>query len=145
MIVPRNEALLLNGPEQRVFGNAYSFSIGAADDETQKRYFQERKAAVDEGEVAWVSRTLDADHGVVADLYRDRGVVATMVFDFDTDTASVYITSEGGEFGNTTLCDQVTFDEAVTNAETFADPDLELSPDDIAVWGQDGADEVYGH
>lgn len=67
-------------PEQRVFGGAFSLSQGVPDEEKRKKYFQERQAEVAEGKTTWLSRTMDGERGVVADLYRDSKIVATLAF-----------------------------------------------------------------
>ena len=106
-------------PEQVVFGGAFSFSRGESDDDTKKAFFTERVASITEGAKTWLPRTLNADHGVCADLYKDGIVVATLDFYYDDQSASVYTTSEGGSFGDTTLCDRVSFAEAVATADQF--------------------------
>lgn len=107
-------------PEQVVFGDTFSFATGEGNEETKKVFFTERVASIREGATTWLPRTLDADRGVCADLYKDGKVVATLDFDYDDYSASVYTTSEGGSFGDTTLCDRVSFAEAVAAAEQFA-------------------------
>ena len=106
--------------EQRVFGDAFSFSKGMSDERTQQKFFEERVRLVSQGEIIWLPRTLDEEGGVAADLYGTREIVATLNFDYDTHSASVYVTSEGGKYGDTVLSDRVTFDEAVVEAEKFA-------------------------
>lgn len=68
----------------------------------------------------WLARTSDADNGVCADLYSRSAVVATLDFDYDDGSATVYTTSECGSFGDTVLCDRIPFDKAVDIAEQFA-------------------------
>lgn len=106
-------------PEQIVFGSAFSFAHGESDEDTKKAFFTERVASIKEGAKTWLPRTLDADHGICADLYKDGKVIATLVFDYDDNSASVYTTSEGGSFGDTSLCDRVSFAEAVAAADQF--------------------------
>jgi len=106
-----------NSPEQSVFGEAFSFGSGRADDETVSTFFANRIKDVRGGSKIWLPRTLDADSGVTADLYEDGRVVATLVFEYEDNAASVYTTSPGGSFGDTALCDRVAFAEAVTAAE----------------------------
>jgi hypothetical protein len=106
-----------NSPERTVFGEAFSFASGRADDGTVKSFFEERVGAIKEGSKAWLPRTLDADSGVTADLFKDGHVAATLVFEYEDMAASVYTTSPGGAFGDTALCDRVAFDVAVETAE----------------------------
>lgn len=103
-------------PEQRVFGNAFSLSSGPADNETQVQFFRERINTIRTARVGWLPRVLDADHGVVADLFKDGQLAATLVVDYDTDLSDVFGT------GETTLCSQVPFDEAVVTAEQLLLP-----------------------
>lgn len=107
-------------PEQRVFGDAFSLAHGQADEATKKAFFEERFGVLKETESGWLPRTLDADRGVAADLYKARAIAATLDFDYDTHLADVYVTSEGGTYGDTALCSQVPFDDAVVAAEQFA-------------------------
>ena len=107
-------------PEQRVFGEAFSLNNGVADEATQKVYFEERVASVVEGKTTWLSRTMDGERGIVADLYKGRKIVATLHFDYDVLLTSVYTKKEGGSLGDNALCDEVTFDNAVAEAEKFA-------------------------
>lgn len=62
-------------------------------------------------------RTLDSDYGIVADLFKGREPVATLVFAYDVQAATVFVTSPGGDFGDTTLCALVSFGEAVEASE----------------------------
>ena len=106
--------------EQRVFGNAFSLDTRTVTGEDALReYVSERIALIESGETTWLARTLDADNGVCADLFSQSAVVATLEFDYDDGAAIVYTTSEGGSFGDTTLCDRVPFDDAVEAAEQF--------------------------
>jgi hypothetical protein len=106
-------------PEQRVFGDAYSLVGGVADLEVQRRYFEERKLLIYHGHTTWLSRALDDEQRVCADLYKDRRVIATLDFNFDTNLATVFTTSEGGSVGDTFLCGEVQFQDAVTAADQF--------------------------
>ncbi len=108
-------------PEQVVFGNAFSFKDGAGQEDAVKAFFEERVANIQTGAKTWLPRTLDADGGVCADLFKDGKVAATLNFDYDDYSASVYTTSEGGSFGDTTLCDRVSFAEAVAAANQFVE------------------------
>lgn len=107
-------------PEQRVFGDAFSFQDGVADDTIVQSFFKQRFEEIRNGTTAWMPRILDADGGIAADLYVDNSKSATLHFEYETQKASVYVTSSGGEPGDTTLCDQVEFGEAVEQAEQFA-------------------------
>lgn len=106
-------------PEQIVFGNYFSFIDDESQEDTIKAFFEERVASINAGAKTWLPRAFDADSGVCADLFIDGRLVATL--DYDYDTASVYATSEGGIFGDTTLCDHVSFAEAVAKADRFAE------------------------
>jgi hypothetical protein len=111
---------VINGassPEQVVFVSAYSFAHGESDEDTNRAFFTERANSVKEGAKTWLPRTLDAYPRVCADLYIDGKIAATLVFDYDDNSASVYTTSEGGSFGDTSLCVQISFAEAVAAAE----------------------------
>jgi hypothetical protein len=107
-------------PEQAVFGNIFSIEAGIGQEDMVNAFFEERKAAIVSGAKTWLPRTLDADSGVCVDLYKAGKVVATLNFDYEDYSATVYTTSEGGNFGDTTLCDQVSFAEAVASADQFA-------------------------
>ncbi len=106
-------------PEQIVFGDAFSFAGGEGQEDAVKALFEERVTSIQAGSKTWLPRTLDADSGVCADLYKDGKVVATLNFDYGDYSASVYTTSEGGSFGDTTLCDRVSFADAVALADQF--------------------------
>ena len=106
-------------PEERVFGNAFSFESGRSNRETVEAFFRERIDGVHAGDQVWLPRILGAGRGAAADLYRNRQLIATLHFDYDIMQAAVYTTSEGGVYGDTVLCDLVTFDEAVETAEQF--------------------------
>lgn len=106
--------------ERLVFGEAFTFKGGVSQDgDLVKSFFEERIAGVESGEVSWLPRTLRADGGICVDLFKDGVVQATLHFDYEGSSATVYATSEGGDFGDTILCDHVTFDEAVFAAEQF--------------------------
>lgn len=107
-------------PVQRVFGDAFSLAVGAADEETQDAYFEAREAEITARETTWVARTFGWDHGVVADLYRNGEPVATLDFEHGTQLASVYTISPGGKYVDTALCNEAAFNEAVVAAEEFA-------------------------
>ncbi len=105
-------------PQERVFGSAFNFGAGAADEQVQSLYIQERSLQVSEGEIAWLARTLDGEGGVCADLYQGGSIAATLDFEYELGTATVWVTEE--VFGDTALCENVSFDEAVQQAEQFA-------------------------
>jgi len=107
-------------PEQVVFGNAFSFANGESDEGIIKEFFTERLTSIKEGAVTWLPRALDSDSGVCADLYKEGKVAATLVLDYESLAASVYATNENGNFGDVTLCDQVSFADAVAAAEQSA-------------------------
>jgi hypothetical protein len=108
-------------PEEAVFGNAFSFSNGLAQGDAVNTFFEERVASVKSGAKTWLPRTLDADHGICADLYKDGKVIATLDFDYDDNSASVYTTSEDGNFGDTTLCDRASFADAVAAVDKYVE------------------------
>lgn len=114
------EALQDNSVEKRVFGEAFSFKNGRADDDICQVYFEDRMVRLQNGETVWVARNLDSDTGVVADLYSERKVVATVDYDYDTFSTDAYYTDGDESFGNVLLCHQVSFEEAVKLAEQHA-------------------------
>lgn len=109
--------------EQIVFGDAFTFANGPSDEETQKAFFTKRLKDILDGGTAWLPRMLDdeaSESGICADLIVKRRVVATVMFDYAEKSATVYTTSETGVYGDTTLCDRVSFAEAVAAAQQLA-------------------------
>jgi len=115
-------------PEERVFGVTFRLSSGAVEDTAAyNQYVEDRIRARIDGQLVWLARTLDGEDGVVADYYKGRKCIATLVFDYDTRGADVYITTDNGQHGvgNVRLCEQVPFNDAVEIAEAFAgDPQI---------------------
>ncbi len=108
-------------PEERVFGNAFSLKNGVNSPEAKEQYFMERISMLRDGQTVWVSRSMDSDGGIVADLFKAGKVVALLEFDYSMGMAYVYATSEGGQFGDITLANETSFDTAVNEAEKFAE------------------------
>lgn len=109
--------------ESRVFGDIFSVTgrpIGSPSREKITEYISGQMivAHVQQGQ-AWVPRDLTSEYGVVADLYVGGRILALLSFEYDTQTTSVYTTSEGGDFGDTVLCEDVSIDRAVVEAEEF--------------------------
>ena len=103
--------------EYRVFGDAYSLKDGMADEETRLSFFTSRLEQI----LTWLPRTLESDSGIAADLYKNSKIIATLVFEYDQGLASVYTVSSESPLVGTTLLDNVSFSDAVTAAELFAD------------------------
>lgn len=107
--------------EQRVFGHAFSLETRTATgEEAEREYVLGREKLIESGGSTWLARTLHSERGIFADLYRDRAIVASLLYDYDDGMATVYTTSEDGAFGDTVLCDRMPFDDAVELAERFA-------------------------
>ena len=102
--------------EERVFGNAYSLSSGRAGDEVVSEFFGDRVKQVRETGTGWIPRALDSDFGVVADLFRDGTVIATVEQDFESVVANLYITFEGQSEDRTAIPAE-SFEDAVATAE----------------------------
>jgi hypothetical protein len=109
--------------ESRLFGDIFSVTgrpTGSPSQEKITDYISGQMivAHVQQGR-AWVPRDLTGEYGVVADLYVGGRVLALLSFEYDTQTAFVYTTSEGGNFGDTVLCEDVSIDRAIVEAEEF--------------------------
>ncbi len=107
--------------EYRVFGDAYSLKDGMSDEETRLSFFTSRLEQINSGALTWLPRTLESDSGIAADLYKNSKIIATLVFEYDQGLASVYTVSSESPLVGTTLLDNVSFSDAVTAAELFAD------------------------
>jgi hypothetical protein len=110
-------------PEERVFGGLFTFRHGCTDTDSdmESAVLTERVRILKEGGVAWLPRfVLNADNGVAAQLFKASTEVALLHFEYDTQLADVYTTSPGGVYGDTSLCSQIPFDDAVVAAERYA-------------------------
>ena len=106
--------------EQRVFGEAFSFSNSrSVSPQDVAQYFKERDAAIEAGDMVWKVRTFDRRTGTVADLYRNTGIAAIMLYDI-IQGGSAYGSSQLVGYHDTTLCEGATFADTVAKAEEFA-------------------------
>lgn len=111
----RSEAEIL------VFGDAFSFQYGQADEDTVNSFFKQRVNEIANGATAWLPRELDVDTGVVVDLYKNRKLVTTIDFEYELQVADVYVASTGSQAPDKMLYSQLTFDEAVAKATEYAE------------------------
>jgi hypothetical protein len=106
--------------EERVFGDAYSFETGEGDIATVHRFLTARKSDIADGKTTWLPREFDEERGAVVELYKDKDVAATLIFDKIAGEASVYMSGIDGAANDTTVVVNVSFAEAVEAAERFA-------------------------
>jgi hypothetical protein len=106
-------------PEQRVFGEAFSLETYAADEETVDRVKKEKYERLANGEQVWIPMTLDADSGVVAELFKNHVLVASVDYRYIPRNAVLYtyLNNCGGRI----VQERIPFDEAVVAAEALAD------------------------
>lgn len=114
-----SEILNESSPQKRVFGEVFSIDSCAPVSSDHYKFFEDRLKSVREKEDVWLPRTLDSERGVVADLFSNGHIVATLVFDYDTDSASVYTSSAAGKFGDKSIFDNGNFNDAVIEAENY--------------------------
>lgn len=109
-------------PKERVLGNDFALDGRTFfSKEQERRYFEDRIARRALGEMVWIVRNFDSCDGFTADLSRGALTFATLSHEYDENHSDVYITTgDGSVFGNETLCEAVSFEEAVLKAEEYA-------------------------
>ena len=113
----------LTSYEQRVFGEAFSFSQGPANELIQQQFLKERtELIIEAGNLGWIPHSLDmySENGITADLYKNGRIIARLEFNYMTRLADVYALGVGNRFNDEPLCSEVAFEDAVINAEQFA-------------------------
>jgi len=103
-----------------VFGDAFSFENGESDPATVTAFARERLEARENGETVWIPRSFGSEARIVADLWSDRKMIATLDVEYETNLLSrVYVVANDGQHSDTILCDGVSFVEAVQTAEQY--------------------------
>ena len=129
----QSENAVQQNAEQRVFGDAFTFSEGVASPEAVAKYFEERDKAIAAGDIVWKVRGEFQKTGIIADLYRNTGTAAIMLYDIEKG-GTAYGTSRLIGQGDTTLCEGTGFEETVDIAEDFvinASKQDEISEEDL--------------
>ena len=104
--------------EEKVFGAAYSFVDGFSDEETLDSYHIGMLKRAMRGQSVWVPKFALEENKVYAELYKNYLNVAMVEYDISLGLASVYkIDAEDATL--LMVADQVTFDIAVSTAESF--------------------------
>ena len=115
--------------EKRVFGEAYSFTGGVADESVVQEYFAERIKQLGNRKPTWIARSFEAGphsydgprlETLVADLYWYSTVVGTVILDTIIGTATGYHVTTDGTYRKEPLCSDVPFEEAVRDVSLLA-------------------------
>jgi hypothetical protein len=123
-------------PQQRVFGNVFDLSNPSVHVDPDQLYvFQAtRDETISDGATCWRPRDFEfefvgynkptlkisEERIVKADLYRKRSVIVTLEFNQSTRLANLYASCALDESGRTVIGYEMSFDDAVIDAEEFA-------------------------
>ena len=116
----REPLSLVPNPGDRVFGHFYSMQRNELTGEMINTIFTTQEAKILETGSGWLPRIHSEDLGVLADLYKDRKIVATLTYLYRSRLTNVYVTGEDGEIADTLMFTQLEFDDAVEMAEKYA-------------------------
>lgn len=116
-----------NSPEVRVFGGSFSLTRGTNTEAARSVFYKQRFQELQGEDFVWIPRVIDAEPELIADIFKDREIRATLRYDRATGIAGVYTavytrdkSAQEGEFKYLELCNNVPFAVAVHIAEQFA-------------------------